>query len=189
VRNCVDHLAAPPTYMHHHELKLDSNKASLTAEGHRLNNLPVPSMPWRPCSNLCFFFKLNINYRQINSTQCDCYTLRFVTVFHCVPDCILFVESWKGAPYINCWFFKFCISMSLFKGDPSKLKYQKRTHISKPTGLLVKCPENVLKIKEISTQKLWYELFAPWSYVVKRTDETLFANTWFAHQWKWIRSL
>jgi len=51
--------------------------------------------------------------------------------------------------------------MSLFKGDPSKLKYQKRTHISKPTGLLVKCPENVLKIKEISTQKLWYELFAP----------------------------
>jgi len=31
--------------MHHHELKLDSNKANLTAEGHRIDNLPVPSMP------------------------------------------------------------------------------------------------------------------------------------------------
>ena len=55
VRNCVDHLAAPPTYIHHHELKLDSNKANLTAEGHRLDNLPAPSMPWRPYTNLCFF--------------------------------------------------------------------------------------------------------------------------------------
>jgi len=55
--------------MHHHELKLDSNKTNLTAEGHRLDNLPVPSMPcWRPCTNLCFFL-LNINYRQIKSTQ------------------------------------------------------------------------------------------------------------------------
>jgi len=41
--------------MHHHELKLDSNKANLTAEGHRLDNLPVPSMPWRPCTDLYFF--------------------------------------------------------------------------------------------------------------------------------------
>jgi len=49
-------------------LKLDSNKANLTAEGHRLNNLPVPSMPWRPCTDMCFFL-LNINYRQIKSTQ------------------------------------------------------------------------------------------------------------------------
>ena len=32
-----------------------SIKANLTAEGHRLDNLPVPSMPWRPCTNLCFF--------------------------------------------------------------------------------------------------------------------------------------
>jgi len=32
-----------PTYMQHHELKLDSNKANLTVEGHRLDNLPVPS--------------------------------------------------------------------------------------------------------------------------------------------------
>jgi len=40
----------------------------------------------------------------------------------------------------------------------------------------VKCPENVLKIKEISTQKLWYELFAPRSYIVKRTDETLYLH-------------
>ena len=57
-----------PTYMHHHELKLDSNKANLTAEGHQLDNLPVPSMPWRPCTDLCFL-QLNINYRQIKSTQ------------------------------------------------------------------------------------------------------------------------
>ena len=44
-----------PTYTQYHELKLDSNKANLTVEGHRLDNLPVPSMPWRPCPNLCFF--------------------------------------------------------------------------------------------------------------------------------------
>jgi len=44
-----------PTYMHQHEMKLDSNKTNLTAEGHRLDNLLVPSMPWRPCTNLCFF--------------------------------------------------------------------------------------------------------------------------------------
>ena len=44
-----------PTYMQHHELKLDSNKANLTVEGHRLDNRPVLSMPWRPCTNLCFF--------------------------------------------------------------------------------------------------------------------------------------
>jgi len=49
------------------ELKLGSNKANLTAEGHRLDNLPVLSMPWRPCTDLCFFL-LNINYRQIKST-------------------------------------------------------------------------------------------------------------------------
>jgi len=30
--------------MQHHELKLDSNKANLTVEGHRLDNLPVPSI-------------------------------------------------------------------------------------------------------------------------------------------------
>jgi len=54
--------------MHHHELKLDSNKANLTAEGHRLDNLPVPSMPWRPSTDLCFF-QLNINYRQIKTTH------------------------------------------------------------------------------------------------------------------------
>jgi len=38
------------------------------SQGHRLDNLPVSSMPWRPCTNLCFFL-LNINYRQIKSTQ------------------------------------------------------------------------------------------------------------------------
>jgi len=54
--------------MHHHELKLDSNKANITAEGRRLDNLPVPSMPWRPCTDLCFF-QLNIYYREIKSTQ------------------------------------------------------------------------------------------------------------------------
>ena len=62
-----------PTYMHHHELKLDSNKDNLTAERHRLDNLPVPSMPWRPCTDLCFF-QLNINYRQIKSAQLTAYT-------------------------------------------------------------------------------------------------------------------
>jgi len=35
-------------------LKLDSNKANSTAEGHRLDNLPVPSMPWRPCTDVFF---------------------------------------------------------------------------------------------------------------------------------------
>jgi len=48
--------------MNHHELKLDSNKLGDidsttnqdTAEGHRLDNLPVPSMPWRPCTNFKF---------------------------------------------------------------------------------------------------------------------------------------
>ena len=48
-------------HMQSHELKLDSNKANLTVEGHRLDKLPVPSMPWRPCTNLCFVL-LNINY-------------------------------------------------------------------------------------------------------------------------------
>jgi len=33
----------------------NSNKANLTVEGHRLDNYPVPSMPWRPYTNLCFF--------------------------------------------------------------------------------------------------------------------------------------
>ena len=59
-------------------------------------------------------------------------------------------------------------------GDPSKLKYRKRAQISKPTGLLVNCPESVLKFKEMSTQKLWYDLYAPRSYIVKRTDKTLY---------------
>jgi len=71
--------------MQHHGLKPDSNKAFLTVEGHRLDNLPVPSMPWRPCSGvhpwrpcpgvpcpgvlaLIVFVLLNINYRQIKST-------------------------------------------------------------------------------------------------------------------------
>ena len=54
--------------MQHHQLKLDRNKANLTVEGQRLDNLPVPSMPWHSCSNLCFFL-LNINYRQIKLTQ------------------------------------------------------------------------------------------------------------------------
>ena len=31
------------------------NVESTAAEGHRLDNLPVPSMPWRPCTDLCFF--------------------------------------------------------------------------------------------------------------------------------------
>jgi len=59
-------------------------------------------------------------------------------------------------------------------GDPSKLKYRKRAQISKPAGLLVNSPESVLKVKEISTQKLWYDLCDPRSYIVKRSDETLY---------------
>jgi len=43
--------------MQHHKLKLDSNKANSTAEEHRLDNLPVPSMPWRPCTNLFFLLE------------------------------------------------------------------------------------------------------------------------------------
>ena len=62
-------------------------------------------------------------------------------------------------------------------GDPSKLKYQKRAQFSKPTGLLVNCPESVLKVREISTQKLWHDLYAHRSYTVKRTDGTLFLKT------------
>jgi len=54
--------------MQPHGLKLGSNKANSTVEGHRLDNLPVPSMPWHPCTILCFFL-LNINYCQIKSTQ------------------------------------------------------------------------------------------------------------------------
>jgi len=74
--------------MQHHELKLDSNKANLTAEGHRLDNLPVPSMPWRPYTNL-FFFLLNINYRQIKSTQLmeNTSNLLKVNELFLVPSC------------------------------------------------------------------------------------------------------
>jgi len=51
--------------MQHYELKLDSNKAHSAVEGHRLDNLPVPSMPcWRPCTNLCFSCCYD-DYRQI----------------------------------------------------------------------------------------------------------------------------
>ena len=61
---CWSSSSSFPHICNHHELKLDSYKTNLTVEGHRLDNLPVPSMPWRPCTNL-FFFELNINYRQI----------------------------------------------------------------------------------------------------------------------------
>jgi len=43
-----------PTHMHLHELRLDSNKAHSTVEGHRLDNLPVPAMPWHPYIDLFF---------------------------------------------------------------------------------------------------------------------------------------
>jgi len=64
--------------------------------------------------------------------------------------------------------------MLLFKGDRSELKYRNLTQINTPTGLSVRCPRSVLNVKEISTQKLWYELFAPRSYTVKRSDKTLY---------------
>jgi len=67
-RNCVDHLAALSHIYATPRVELDSNKANLTVEGHRLDNLPVPSMPWRPCTDFCFFL-LNINYRQMKPTQ------------------------------------------------------------------------------------------------------------------------
>ena len=90
-----------PTYMHHYELKLDSNKANLTAEGHRLDNLPVPSMPSRPRTDLCFF-QLNINYRQIKTTQLhrwtfikqiDTYTVVETSLHACIYETIVLLED------------------------------------------------------------------------------------------------
>jgi len=80
----------------------------------------------------------------------------------------------QGTLCLNCWFFKFCINMPRLKGDSSKRKNQNRTQNSEPKVLLVRCPENVLKIKDVSIRKLWHELFAPRSYMVKRTYETLY---------------
>jgi len=42
------------------------------------------------------------------------------------------------------------------------------------TGLLIRSSENVPKTNKVSTRKLWYELIAPRSYMVKRTYETLY---------------
>jgi len=55
LRTCDGHLAALSHAYATQELKLDSNKANLTAEWHRLDNPRVASKPWRPCNNLCFF--------------------------------------------------------------------------------------------------------------------------------------
>jgi len=78
--------------MQHHELKLDGYKANLTVEGHRLDSLRVPSMPWHPCTNFCFFL-LNINYREIKSTQLNlhptlttCLSWCFILTRCCVPN-------------------------------------------------------------------------------------------------------
>jgi len=71
--------------MQHHELKLDGYKANLTVEGHRLDSLRVPSVPWHPCTNFCFFL-LNINYREIKSTQLTSYlNYLLIVVFHFDP--------------------------------------------------------------------------------------------------------
>jgi len=40
-----------------HELKLDSNEGNSTAEWYRLDILLVPSMPWRPYTNLFFLLE------------------------------------------------------------------------------------------------------------------------------------
>jgi len=57
--------------------------------------------------------------------------------------------------------------MVLFMPDPSKQKYRKRIQTSEPTVLMVTFPESILRAKEISNQKLWYDLYAPKSYIVK----------------------
>ena len=42
-----------PTYVQHHELKLWSNKANSTAEGHRFDTFRL----WRPYTNLFFLLE------------------------------------------------------------------------------------------------------------------------------------
>ena len=69
LRNCVDHLAAPS---HIYATPRVVTKLKLAVEGHRLDNLPVPSVPWRPCTNLCFscWILFVAKYNQLNSTHC-----------------------------------------------------------------------------------------------------------------------
>ena len=55
--------------MQHHELKLGSNKTNLTVEGHRLDNLPVPSIPGL-LALICFFLaEYQLSPNKINSTR------------------------------------------------------------------------------------------------------------------------
>jgi len=62
--------------------------------------------------------------------------------------------------------------MSHIKGDSIKRTYRTRIPLQNATGLLIRSSENVFETNEISTRKLWYELIAPRSYMVKRTCET-----------------
>ena len=71
--------------------------------------------------------------------------------------------------------------MSHIKGDSLKRTYRTRIPLQNATGLLIRSSENVLKTNEVSTRKLWYELIAPRSYMVKRTYVTLFADTCLTH--------
>jgi len=71
-------------------------------------------------------------------------------------------------------FFKPCITMPLFMTDRSKQKYQKRPQTGKPKGLMATFPEGIIRAKENSNKKLWYDLYAPRSYIVKRAYETLY---------------
>jgi len=62
--------------------------------------------------------------------------------------------------------------MSYIKGDSLKRTYRTRIPLQNATGLLIRSSENVLTTNEVSTRKLWYELIAPRSYMVKRICET-----------------
>jgi len=56
------------THTHNNELKLDSDKANLTVEGHRLINIAVSSILWRPCTNLFILLEYKLLPIKINST-------------------------------------------------------------------------------------------------------------------------
>jgi len=83
-------------------------------------------------------------------------------------------RRWRRISHITRWYFKTYIIMVLFMPDPSKQKYRKRIQTSEPTVLMVTFPESILRAKEISNQKLWYDLYAPKSYIVKWAYETLY---------------
>jgi len=72
-----------PTHMQQQKLKLKINKAYLTVEGHRLDNLPVPAMPWLPCTNLFFFAGLQIIAKLPNSSLITLFVITFLQEISC----------------------------------------------------------------------------------------------------------